>query len=75
MRRRVGPRMREAVVHVTVCPGCTLRDVVRAMPYHGRESYSYAYQAITRAIRAGMIENRGGAARFALHVTDAGRAL
>lgn len=73
MSARIGPRMRGAVW--AVAPGCTLRHVVRGMSYHGGVSYQYAYAAITRAIRAGLIENRGTAARFALYVTPAGRAV
>lgn len=71
---RIGPNMRAAVEYVAENPGCPKLPVARAIGPHG--STKFGYEAVDRAMRAGLIEHRGGmAGTYSLYVTEKGETL
>lgn len=68
---RIGPAMRAAAREVAANPGTRKMPVADAIGPHGSRKFGYA--AVSRAMKAGLIEDRGGDSRgYRLHLTDAG---
>lgn len=77
--RRIGPKMLDAAAFVAANPGTVkMHAAWAASPWPGSSLRScglqYGYAAVNRALGAGLIEDRGQGMRYALHVTDKGRA-
>lgn len=60
-----GPAMTAAAAYVAAHPGCTKKDAAEACGPHG--SLRYGYQAVDRAIAAGLITARLRGFRYALY--------
>lgn len=58
--QRIGYRMRQIVYYVENNPGCTIREAAMATRRHSNEGHKYGYASAHRAIKAGLIEDRGG---------------
>jgi hypothetical protein len=70
---RIGPAMKAAVEYVASHPGCPKLPAAEYCGPHGSRKFGYA--AVNRAMRAGLIEDRGTErTRYALHVTAKGLA-
>lgn len=70
---RPGPRTLQAVAYVRTNPGCAKYEVARWVGPHG--SNSFGDRTVWRALRRGLIENKSDdPTRYALYITDAGRA-
>lgn len=69
MTQRIGPKMQAAAEYVRHHPGCTKHEVSVAIGPHG--SNNFGNRAVLRAIKAGLIEDRGGEPmRYKLYVTE-----
>lgn len=71
MSTRIGPRMQEVTDFIAGTPGCSQRRAALSLIYHGGRSNQHGRNVVQRALRAGMIENRGTESRFALYAVDA----
>jgi len=54
---RIGPKMQEAADFVNQNPGCSMLKVAEAIGPNG--SRYYGYRAVHRALKAGLIRDRG----------------
>ncbi|HNQ98373.1 MAG TPA: hypothetical protein PKN52_00155 [Trueperaceae bacterium] len=73
MSMRVGPCMHEAVLIVRANPGTAILPVARAIGPHG--SLMYGYNAVHRAINAGLIDAQRHGGRYSLTVSEKGVAF
>jgi hypothetical protein len=72
--KRVGPVMAAITAYVAGHPGCPKLHPALACGPNG--STRYGYEAVNRAMAAGLIENRGGAAAaYRLYPTGSGELL
>lgn len=65
---RVGPRMSQTVSYVAASPGCTKYEAAKAVSPSGLPQHGY--EIVNRALRAGLIVNRGNTHHGSLHTPD-----
>lgn len=66
--KRIGPKMREALIYVQTHPGCSKHEVAKAVGPHG--SNAFGDRVVLRTLAAGLIANRGTSSRYALYVAE-----
>jgi hypothetical protein len=69
---RIGPAMKAATRYVAEHPGCP--KLPAAESCGPNSSRKFGYEAVNRAMRAGLIEDRNRGGIYALHITDKGLA-